>query len=102
MPILFYGLGAFDIISYTLNALSQVWNIAFRFVFSVYTHDSARLAFQFCNTMSIKFLFDKRLLAFVENFSHSPRELLHNLWCYLFRSKRYCKLFALYCLYAWS
>ena len=98
MPILFYGLGAFDINSYTRNTLSQVWNMAFRFVFGLNKHDSTRHALQCCNTMSIKFLFDERLLVFFHNLSQCESDLLHNLWCYMFRSKRYCKLFTQYCL----
>ena len=98
MPILFYGLGTFDINSYTLNTLSQVRNMVFRFVFDLNKHDSTWHAFQCCNTITIKFLFDEKLLVFFVNFPYCEKNLLHNLWCYIFKSKRYSKLFTQYYL----
>ena len=66
MPILFYGLGTFDINSYSLNTLSQVRNMVFRFVFDLNKHDSTWHAFQCCNTISIKFCLMKDYLYFLK------------------------------------
>jgi hypothetical protein len=35
MPVLFYGIGVFSLNSNMLNMLSQMWNMAFRFVFGL-------------------------------------------------------------------
>jgi hypothetical protein len=96
MPILFYGLGAFALTSEMLNAISQVWNMAFRFVFGLRKHDSTRHVFLNCNTMSLKFLFEERVLIFLESLICCENVLLHNLWCWLHSSIWCINLFTQY------
>jgi hypothetical protein len=83
MPILFYGIGVFSLSSNMLNMLSQMWNMAFRFVFGLRKFDSTRHVFQMCNTMSLKYLFDERVLLFLDCVKLSDNALLHNLWCWI-------------------
>jgi hypothetical protein len=96
MPVLFYGIGVFSLNSNMLNMLSQMWNMAFRFVFGLRKFDSTRLVFQMCNTMSLKYLFDERVLLFLDCVKSNDNALLHNLWCWIRTREWFFQLLARY------
>jgi hypothetical protein len=83
MPILCYGLGVFNLNSSTLTNMSQVWNMAFRFVYGLRKHDSTRNVFLMCNTMSLKYLFEERVLLFLDSLKQCNNVLMRNLWCWV-------------------
>jgi hypothetical protein len=99
MPILFYGLGVFNINANMINVLSQVWNMAFRFIYGLRKHDSTRLVLQGSGTMSLKFLFDERMLLFLDSIKRSNNVFLCNLLYWVHMREWYVRLLAKYNLY---
>jgi hypothetical protein len=72
--------------------------MAFRYVYGLRKFDSTRLVLQMCNTMSLKYLFDERVLLFLDCVKHSNNVLLHNLWCWIHMREPSLQLLARYYL----
>ena len=99
MPILFYGLGVFNLNAHMINVLSHVWNMAFRFIHGLRKYDSTRLVLQSSRTMSLKFLFDERMLLFLDSIKQCNNVLVCNLWHWVHMCKWYARLLAKYNMY---
>ena len=63
----------------SFNAVNKCWNTAFRWLFGFGKYESTRLLFYSCNTMSLKFLLDIKLMCFVRHIMDSSHNLLRNL-----------------------
>ena len=85
MPILFYGLGAFDENSCNVVSITHVWNMAFRFIFGLAIYDSTRQVLQARKTISLKFLLEERMLLFCDSLRHSDNMPLFNIWNWIYR-----------------
>ncbi len=96
LPILFYGLDSISINCKVLQAITKAWNMAFRWIYGLWKHDSTRLLLLSCGTMSAKFLLERRLLLFCRTVCLSNVKCLHNLWLCCKVSKTFRNLLSSY------
>ena len=77
--ILFYGMDCCILNGVVLRSLSQAWNMSFKWLFNLRKYDSTRLLFLSCNTMSMKYLLDGKIMKFYRLLGGTNVSLINNL-----------------------
>jgi hypothetical protein len=97
LPILFYGLDCCTLNNTVMKSVCRAWNMSFKWLFNMRKYDSTRLLFLSCNTMSMKFLIDVKIMQFYRLLTMSDNVLITKLLTLNFTQRN--KLFNAYGLY---
>ena len=84
LPVLMYGLDCNMLDSKSVKIVTQAWNCAFRWLYSVGKYTSTRHFFDKHKTMSMKFLLDSGLMSFYASIHASNNCLLQKLMSHTF------------------